>query len=118
MGYWDSTDRILKENEGKGPPCPDCQERMYPMDDHGRFFCDCGYQGDIVTGRPVHTPKIPQVTEDMPDEEKAKIPAIHRLNLPPTAEERELLAKMDKDMREAFKSMGVDPGYPTEEPTE
>jgi len=50
MGYWDATDRILRENGGRGPECPECRKNMYPMDDHGRFFCECGYRSGMIPG--------------------------------------------------------------------
>ncbi|MDD4902717.1 MAG: hypothetical protein PHE24_06305 [Patescibacteria group bacterium] len=91
--YWDQTDRYLKEN-GKGPDCPTCHEEMVPADDHGRFTCiSCGGNFDAVLGMPLSAPRIPQIdTSRFSDEEKAKIPAIHRLRDIPTAAERNVLS--------------------------
>ena len=92
MGYWDATDSVLKENNGHGPPCPVCKKHMYPADDHGTFFCECGYEYDSIPR--LRLPPITQVTQDMPDAEKEKIPPINRLYLPPTEREKELIRKM------------------------
>jgi len=89
--YWTATDDYLKEHGGKGPICS-CGSEMVPQDDHGRFVCfDCGYgMGSRI--------KFPQVTKEMPDEEKKKIPPLNRLNLEPTKEERKLLEGVLKGM--------------------
>ena len=42
--YWTATDDAIRENGGRNPVCPNCDEEMYAMDDHGRFACTCGYQ--------------------------------------------------------------------------
>ena len=42
MSYWDGTDRFLARNGGAAPTCPACGNRMFPLDDHGRFTCFCG----------------------------------------------------------------------------
>ncbi len=50
MGYWDATDLALSENGGIGPPCPACGREMFPIDDHGRFQCFCGYSDGNILG--------------------------------------------------------------------
>lgn len=100
MGYWDATDQYLSRH-GKGLCCPTCGKTMVPMDDHGRFICGCNFgEGvDVVTGTPVHIPKLPQVdTVGMSDEEKAGIPPIHRLHSKPTAAEAKFLSMTIDDM--------------------
>ncbi len=43
MGYWDATEKVQQEHGGKNPTCPIHHCKMYPQDDHGRFFCpQCG----------------------------------------------------------------------------
>lgn len=99
--YWDRTDRMI--GEGRVPTCSYCGEQMFPEDDHGRFACFCaGYQR---ANKPLF--KIPQVTKEMPDEEKAKIPAINRLHLTPTREDQKHIEKMFGRMREDAKEMGL-----------
>jgi len=103
--YWSATHDYLKEHGGHGPRC-DCGAEMVAEDDHGRFVCfKCG-RGS-ATG-PV--PRLPtglriQVTEDLPEREKAKIHPLNRLNLPPTEAESEMLTKMirGEDYSEAMK---------------
>ncbi len=41
MNYWTATDEILGEHGGDAPVCPLCKQRMYAIDDHGRFGCGC-----------------------------------------------------------------------------
>lgn len=53
-----------------------------------------GTSHDVLSGRSLRSIPIPQVTEDMPDDQKAKISPLHRLNLPPTRVESELLNAM------------------------
>lgn len=82
------------EAAGYAPTCPHCDEKMFPIDDHGRFGCLCKgiSYADGVTGLPLPTRPIPQMdTSGMSDEEKARIPAINRLDEPPTADEAMIL---------------------------
>lgn len=106
--YWGATDEIMAE--GNTPTCPHCGEKMFPEDDHGRFTCFCrGIGRTTVDGRngallPSPRP-IPQVdTTSMTDEEKAKIPPVHRLHDTPTAEEAATFKNMFQEVQEA---MGV-----------
>ncbi len=85
MSYWDRTDRIIRE--GNRPNCGHCNEPMVPEDDHGRFTCFCPGYRRANHGRYA----IPQITEDLPDDEKAQIPPINRLDLPPTKAEAQFL---------------------------
>lgn len=94
MSYWDETDRILARNGGRGPACSKCGKEMYPLDDHGRFGCGCSFFSSFR--RPV-IPQVPEGTE-LTDDEKRKIPAVNRLNLPPTKEEKKLLAEMLEEL--------------------
>ena len=98
MSYWNRTEEILAARGGRGPPCTYCGEAMYPIDDHGRFSCSCDDYRAMEQRR--YGRVIPQVTEDVPDEVKKEIPPINRLNLPPTAEEKEKLEGILKDQRE------------------
>ena len=100
MSYWDATERHL-QNHG-APDCPSCGSKMVPQDDHGRFTCFfCpGDSFDVVSGTTLRPPEIPQVdTADMPDDQKAKIPPLHRLHDAPTeAESRLLQLLIDDDL--------------------
>lgn len=92
--YWSATDDYQREHGGN-PTCPIHGTEMFPQDDHGRFVCfECGIGNplDVVTGTRLRTPRLPQIIQDMPDPEKAKIPPIFRLGLTPTAAEARLLA--------------------------
>ncbi|EKD24052.1 MAG: hypothetical protein ACD_81C00119G0001 [uncultured bacterium] len=92
MSYWDATDRVLRENGGKGPPCGFCGREKFPIDDHGRFGCFC--TGANIGGEfgMRSAAQIPQVdVSTMSDEEKALIPPIHRLDAPPTEAEAKIL---------------------------
>jgi hypothetical protein len=65
---------------------------MFAADDHGRFACFCQGIGmttvNGVDGTLLPTPRLPQInTAGMADADKAKIPAINRLDEPPTAAE-------------------------------
>lgn len=99
MGYWDATDSFLVRNGGRGPTCSACGGEMFAADDHGRFICLCGGRGkthDVVSGETREIPGIPQVqlpegVTDLPDEVKAEIPAMNRLNLSPTSAEAGIL---------------------------
>lgn len=95
--YWNLTDKMLENNER--PDCPYCGKPMFPEDDHGRFSCLC--EGYMKANRP----KIPQITEDLPDEIKDKIPAINRLNLPPTKKDKEKLAELDSLFKDLTKPL-------------
>jgi len=46
--YWTASDDIMREHGGRGPPCPSCGKTMHPADDHGRFFCGCGYENEAL----------------------------------------------------------------------
>jgi hypothetical protein len=46
--YWFRSSRMMAENDGKGPDCPSCGNEQYPADDHGRFFCGCGYKNPAL----------------------------------------------------------------------
>ena len=86
-GYWDRTDSIMRENGGVGPPCPSCNQPMFPQDDHGRFKCFHCPDLDNVPGL-----GIPQVdTASMTDQQKATIPPINRLNGTMTAAEQRFM---------------------------
>jgi len=54
--YWSRTDEYLNQT-GSSPNCIHCGEKMFPMDDHGRFKCFCrrgvGSVADISSGHPV-----------------------------------------------------------------
>ena len=107
MGYWDATDLIMKKHGGQGPPCNYCGNPMYPQDDHGRFACGCKDYMQMKRMRMHRNPFAPrQITdvvdkkdlESMTDEEKQNIPAINRLELPPTEAERNFLQSMLESM--------------------
>jgi hypothetical protein len=49
MNYWSSTDEVLARH-GEMPTCSACGQRMYPIDDHGRFGCGCPSLEDILRG--------------------------------------------------------------------
>lgn len=92
-----ATDDYLDANEGKGPICPIHGTEMFAADDHGRFSClECGLNNplDVTTGMRTRTPQLPQITEEMPEAEKAKVPGIFRMNLTPTRAEAALLRRM------------------------
>lgn len=95
------------EARGYAPTCPHCGEKMFPADDHGRFACFC--RGlttvDGVTGHELHPKRIPQIdTTGMPEEQKAKVPPIQRLNEQPTADEVVILFG-DPDSKEYQEAM-------------
>lgn len=96
MGYWDETDRIIAENGGRNPTCPNCGKEMFPQDDHGRFVCSCKSPFDDF----LQKLSVPQVPADviLTDEQKREILPINRLHLPPTKEERDFF-------KEAFDEM-------------
>jgi hypothetical protein len=39
--YHEITDHVQTFGD---PLCPKCSADMYPLDDHGRFACKCGYR--------------------------------------------------------------------------
>lgn len=97
MGYWNATEEYLSHHGGQGPICPHCGKEMFVQDDHGRFGCFCCAETfDTATGTTLPAPpSIPQVdTSGMTDEEKAKVPPLNRLNVPPTAAEQRLFRLM------------------------
>jgi hypothetical protein len=63
---------------------------MFPQDDHGRFTCFCNLGGglDVVTGMRIST------SNDMSDEEEAKIAPINRLESKPTTTEAKVLSML------------------------
>ena len=108
------------ESQFGGPPnCPKCGETMFAEDDHGRYKCFCGGSYDVLTAGPVPTGRIPQVTdvlskkqaENLTDEEKEKIPPIHRLNLPMTKKEA---AAFNEIMSSDFYELGIQIDFPEE----
>lgn len=101
FSYWGETDRMIRE--GEVPYCDYCGEKMFPEDDHGRFSCFC--EGYLKQESFIRRRSFPQVTEDMSDEEKEKIPPIYRLNLPPTKKEAEFI----KEMLKATKDLNYEP---------
>lgn len=98
--YHAITDDFLRSNPA--PICPHCRRPMAPADDHGRFICFCQGIGEGIRNNTFNAvsgtmmpppPEIFQVdTTGMTDEQKAKIPPIHRLHSTPTATEAEFLA--------------------------
>lgn len=94
MNYWTATAEYLKEH-GEGPECPDCGKTMFPQDDHGRFTCFCSLGGgiDVVSGMRLHVFEIPQIdTSNMPNEQRAKIAPVNRLESEPTTAEADLIS--------------------------
>ncbi len=55
MNYWSSTDEVLASHGGEMPTCFICKQRMYPIDDHGRFACVPFPGGPPAEGGPQET---------------------------------------------------------------
>ena len=97
MGYWNRTTEYLRQH-GSAPNCPNCGEKMFAEDDHGRFRCFCGDGLDTVSGTRTRPQRIAQVdTSGMTDEDKSKVPAINRLQDTPTAAEAEFFRTLLTD---------------------